>query len=87
MPDVASLCMFIGAIICAAGAVGCFIAVYRQNENWAFFAYLIEVVFLFAIFKYWRVTKRSFFIMLVGVILVVAGWLLGGSLENIAGLV
>ena len=87
MPDAASLCMFIGAIVGAAGAVGCFVAVYRENEDLAFFAYLINVVFLIAIFRYWRVTKKPFFIMLVGWILVAAGWLLGGSLENIAGLV
>ena len=67
--------------------MGCFVAVYRENENLAFFSYLIYVVFPYAIFKYWRVTKRPFFIMLVGLILVAAGWLLGGSLENIAGLV
>ena len=84
MPDAASLLMFVGAIITTAGAVGCFCAVYRQNEDLAFLACLLDVILLIGIFRYWRDTKRPFLITLVGALLVAVGWVLGGSFENLA---
>ena len=79
MPDIGTALLFLGSIVAAAGSVGCFIAVYRQSDDWAFWSYLFEVIFLVAIIKYWRDTRRPFLIMLVGLLLGLLGFSLGGS--------
>ena len=79
MPELGTALMFLGWIIATAGGVGCFIAVYRQSEEWAFWSYFLQVIILVAIFKYWRATRKPFLIMLLGLGMWVIGLSLGGS--------
>ncbi len=84
MAYAASILMLFGSIAATAGAVGCVIAVYRQNEDLALGALLLDVILLIGIFMYWRDTRKPFSIMLAGGLLVAAGWALGGSFEGLS---
>lgn len=73
--------MFVGSVVALAGAVGCFVAVWNQSEDWAFWSFFLDVAFLVAIFRYWTATRRSFLTVLAGWLLIIVGWYLGGSAE------
>ena len=83
MPEAASIVVFIGVIVGAAGGVGCVVAIYKENEDWGFWGIFFDVVLLVAVFRYWRDTWKSFLIMILGWLVAAIGWLLGGTMNSL----
>ena len=79
--EVGSVIMLLGVVFCFAGYAGCIVGIYRNSEDWAFWAFVIDIVLLVAVFKFWHSTWRHALLGFFGLGLVGFGSLLGGDLN------
>jgi len=65
-----------GYVTILAGWVGCIVALYEQDENWAFWSFVFDAVLLFGAYRYWNKARSPFLILLAGIGVTALGLLL-----------
>jgi hypothetical protein len=76
--------LIIGAVISLIGGVWLLIIAFKDNIWWGLGSLLVPLVSLIFVITHWEVSKRPFFVQLIGAAFIIAAMLMAPSTPQIA---